>query len=140
MSVYVDASVLVSLFTPDALSARVDELMRRTQAAIVISDFAAAEFASAISRCVRTRELAKNHARSVFGSFDEWSARETQRVEVTSADIAVTATYLRRLDLVLRAPDAIHIAIAQRIGARLMTLDKGMIKAARSLGAGLVAA
>ena len=42
MSVYVDASVLVALFTDDALA---------------ISDFAAAEFASAIARHVRMRAI-----------------------------------------------------------------------------------
>jgi uncharacterized protein len=36
--------------------------------------------------------------------------------------------------LPLRAPDAIHIAMAQRVGAALVTFDRRMAAAARALG------
>jgi uncharacterized protein len=41
---------------------------------------------------------------------------------------------LRRLDVNLRTPDALHIAIAQRLEATLVTFDWGMAAAARPLG------
>jgi len=41
---------------------------------------------------------------------------------------------LRDLTLGLRAPDAINIAIAQRLGAELATFDKKMATAASKLG------
>jgi predicted nucleic acid-binding protein len=41
---------------------------------------------------------------------------------------------LRRLDLPLKTPDAIHIAIAQRVDATLVTFDWQMAAAARALG------
>jgi predicted nucleic acid-binding protein len=40
---------------------------------------------------------------------------------------------LRRLDINLRTPDVIHVAIAQRVGATLV-IDNGMAVAARALG------
>lgn len=43
--------------------------------------------------------------------------------------------FVRRLDLTLRAPDAINIAIATRLGLALMTFDSGMANCARALGA-----
>jgi predicted nucleic acid-binding protein len=41
---------------------------------------------------------------------------------------------LRRLDLTLRAPDAINIALAQRLEATLFTFDAKMAGAAKVLG------
>jgi predicted nucleic acid-binding protein len=74
----------------------------------------------------------------MFVVFDTWTAGETERVQTTSGDIARAAAFIRRLDLTLRAPDAIHIAIAQRVGADLLTFDTPMAKSARALGSSLV--
>lgn len=41
---------------------------------------------------------------------------------------------LRRLDLPLRTPDALNIAMAQRVEAALATFDIQMARAARTLG------
>jgi predicted nucleic acid-binding protein len=58
----------------------------------------------------------------------------SRRVPVTPADLAQATAWIRRLDLTLRAPDAIHIAAAQRLDASLATFDAGMAGAARRLG------
>ena len=42
------------------------------------------------------------------------------------------------LDLPLRTPDALNIAIAQRVGADLLTFDHKMAASARSLGTTVV--
>jgi predicted nucleic acid-binding protein len=41
---------------------------------------------------------------------------------------------LRRLNLRLRAPDAVHLAMAERLGAKIATFDKQMANAANRLG------
>jgi predicted nucleic acid-binding protein len=134
VSLYLDASVLVALFTEDALTAKADSVLRVRAAVVAVSDFAAAEFASAVARLVRTRELSTNAARGVFSTFDAWAARAAARVETTAADVAAAAAYLRRLDLTLRTPDALNIAIAQRIDADLLTFDRRMHASAWALG------
>jgi predicted nucleic acid-binding protein len=60
--------------------------------------------------------------------------RFTQRTEAGTVDIATAITFLRRLDLPLKTPDAIHIAIAQRVGGTLVTFDRQMAASARALG------
>ena len=95
--VYLDPSVLVSLFIPDALSTRADRVLRIQGPEIVLSDFSAAEFASAVSRRVRTRELKSAEAQSLLSEFDEWCIRTTRHVEITALDVAVAANFLRRL-------------------------------------------
>ena len=133
MSVYLDASVLVALFTVDPLTRRADAVLRRDQNVLIVSDFAAAEFAAAIARRVRMKQIAGDDARNVFVTFDTWTARQTGRVQTTAADVAATAAVLRRLDLTLRTADALNLAIAQRIGADLFTFDEQMAASARAL-------
>ncbi|MBW4092806.1 MAG: type II toxin-antitoxin system VapC family toxin [Proteobacteria bacterium] len=134
MSLYLDASVLVALLTHDPLTARAEAFFRAHTPSLVVSDFAAAEFASALARRVRTEDLTEAEARSAFTTLDTWAARATQRAETTPADVAAAGAYLRRLDLTLRTPDALNIAIAQRVGADVATFDTKMAVAARALG------
>ena len=53
---------------------------------------------------------------------------------MTPGDLAAATMFLRRLDLPLRTPDALHIAIAQRLGATLVTFDRQMAASAHALG------
>jgi predicted nucleic acid-binding protein len=101
---------------------------------ILVSDFAGAEFASALARRVRMREIARELAQAAFSAFDAWSQFRGDRLETTTSDVAAAERFLRRLDLNLRTPDALNIAIAQRTGATLATFDGRMADAARALG------
>lgn len=133
MSVYLDASVLVALFTNDPLTTRAEAFLRSKPLVLIVSDFAAAEFSSVIARHVRTKDIKKNDARAAFANFDTWTAQATQRVRISATDIIAAEVLVRRLDLALRTPDAINIAMAQRMGATLATFDKKMSAAARSI-------
>src|SRR5207248_8010374 len=73
-------------------------------------------------------------ARSDLSDLDTWLIRFAQRVEIGAADVAVATMFLRRLDLPLLTPDAIHIAITQRLNATLVTFDRQMATSARALG------
>lgn len=79
-------------------------------------------------------DLAAREAQDACSGFDAWSIRAGQMLETRSADIGVAAGFMRRLDLTLRTPDALHTAIAQRVGARLATLDRRMAADAVKLG------
>jgi uncharacterized protein len=139
LGVYLDASVIVSLLTDDAFFGRADAFFRQQSASLLLSDFAAAEFASVVARSVRTRQIDEDKARILFSDFDAIRSRGTETIETSSADIRVAEGILRRLDLPLRAPDALHITIAQRIGAELATFDDKMAASARALGLALAA-
>lgn len=134
MSSYLDTSVLVPLFTTERLSSRAFAFVRADPTVLIVSDFAAAEFASAVARRVRMHEIVLDDARRLFSMFDGWLARSAHRVDTTGMDVAGAETILRRLDTSLRAPDAIHIALAQRLDATLVTFDRQMADGARALG------
>ncbi len=134
MSVYLDASVLVALFTQDAFTVRAQTFLAARLPILVVSDFAAAEFAAAIDRLVRTQEITRAQARAVFADFDVWRSRATDTALATPSGVGAAASFIRRLDLTLRTADAVNIAIAQRLDATLATFDVKMAASARALG------
>lgn len=134
MSVYFDASVIVPLFIDDPLNDRANRLIEDHSPRPMVSDFAAAEVASALSRLVRIGRVEHTHARAALADFDVWRSRVAGSAQITPADVSVADAYLRRLDLNLRTPDGLHIAMAFRLGAPLATFDVAMAECARMLG------
>ena len=134
MDVYLDASVIVALLTNDALTGRARQFLQSGPWTVFVSDYAAAEVASVVACRVRTGELTEAEARASFDSLDHWTRTFAQPVEAAPSDIAVAVGFIRRLDLTLRAPDAINIAIAGRLGLALATFDRGMASCAVTLG------
>jgi predicted nucleic acid-binding protein len=138
--IYLDASILVPLFINDAFTSRAKAFLHSDAWLLIVTDLAAAEFASAIARRVRMGDVKEADARLVFSHFDTWTGQAARRVETSTADISAAEGFLRRLDLSLRAPDAIHIATAQRLGATIATFDDKMAECARALGTAVAAA
>jgi predicted nucleic acid-binding protein len=134
VSVYLDVNAIVPLFTVDALNDRAEKALRSLNDALIISDFSAAEFCSVIARRVRTRDLRTAEAQTAFFNFDSWCNRYTRRAEMESTDVSGAIRLLRRLDLALRTPDALHIAIVRRTGCKLLSFDIQLARAARALG------
>jgi uncharacterized protein len=130
---YLDASVLVALFTADAWTARARRWIADETAGFVVSDFAAAELASAVARKVRMRALTAAEAGLAFDHFDLWAARHADRAEATPVDTATAAAWLRSLEPSLRTPDALNLAVARRLGTSVVTFDSGMLRAAHAL-------
>ncbi len=133
MTFWLDASVLVALSTRESTSHRIDALLDQSDAPMV-SDFCVAECSSAIARLVRIGTRTTDEADELFRSLDDWVATASSRLAVDQGDIEMATAFIRRPGIALRAPDAIHIAAAQRVGATLLTLDKGMARAAAALG------
>src|ERR1700761_135581 len=119
LSVYLDTSVIVPLFIVDEFSSRAQSFMNSHRSKVIVGDFAAAEFASALGIRCRKKDLKVRQGRAAFADFDAWMSVYALEVETRPVDIRVAETILRRLDLTLRTPDAIHIAISQRLGAEL---------------------
>jgi uncharacterized protein len=138
VSVYLDVNAIVPLFAIDLLNDRAEKALRSLDDDLVVSDFSAAEFSSVIARRVRTRDLRVEEARTAFSNFDGWCARYTRRVEIDTIDVSGASSLIRRLDLALRTPDAIHIAIVHRTSCKLLTFDKSMASAARAIGIEIV--
>ena len=134
MSVYLDASVLLPTLVTEPRSKAVERFLGQADDGLVVSEFAAAEVASGISRLVRTRVLAPDFADSRLTEFDLWREDRTVAIEIEGADVRSAAMIVRRFELMLRTPDALHIAICRRLDASLATLDLRLAEVAVELG------
>jgi len=130
---YLDASVLIPAIVKEATSDAIDEFLFASSETMVISVFAAAEVASALSRLVRHGRLSEREATVRLGDFDELRTGITDRTEITSSDCQLANTNVHRFNLQLRAPDALNAAICRRLAFHLVTLDP-RLSAARELG------
>jgi uncharacterized protein len=131
---YLDASVLVpSIVVEDATGAVGTFLLAKT-ADLIVSDFAALGVASALSRLVRMGKLASSDAAQRLADFDDWRAGPAGVAELDASDCRLASNFVRRFELKLRVPDALHAAICHRLGFQLVTLDKRLAEAARELG------
>lgn len=134
MTFYLDPSVVLPTLVGEPASATVDGFMSTVTQELLVSDFAAAEVASALSRLVRTGRLHAREGAMCLADFDLWRAAMTTVAEIHAADVRLAGVYVRRFDLALRAPDALHVALAHRLDVALVTLDRRMAAAARELG------
>ncbi len=134
MTLYLDASAIVPTLIEEASTAALDDFLAVADDPMVVSDFAAAEVVSAVSRLVRMLLTTRRAADELLGEFDDWRASATTSVEFSEADFRVANLFVRRFDLGLRAPDALHTAICRRANLTLVTLDRKLADAARALG------
>jgi hypothetical protein len=137
LSAYLDASVLLPTLIAEPSTKAVYDRLGAGDRELLISDFAAAEVASALSRLVRMALLTDADASTRLADFDAWRAAMSLPAEIGASDVRLANVYVRRFDLALRAPDALHLAIARRLDATLVTLDRRMAVAARELGIGV---
>ena len=130
MNLYLDASALLPLFIEEDRTGQAHESLRNN--VLIISDVAIAEFSSGVARRARLGEINDSGAAGVFAALDAWTLRATRREMLTTGDVILAISLVRRLELGLRAPDAVNIAIAQRCAATLLTFDARMARSARS--------
>ena len=135
---YLDASVLVSLIVEEPFSQVTTRFVNQHAGHLLTSEFAAAEAASGVSRLVRMDILSIEAATAALEDFDAWRFGATEQVDTVQGDVRFAHLLVRRFETKLRAPDALHVAIAKRLGATLVTRDSGMRTAAELVGVGAV--
>jgi predicted nucleic acid-binding protein len=137
--IYLDTSVLVSAFLPEATSARVHAWLREHgEEALVISDWTRTEFASALALKVRRQELNNTQAAQVQALFIESADASFVQLEISRTDFRLAAQLCAQADSGLRAGDALHLAVTLQHGAQLLTLDKTLHAAAEQAGASVI--
>src|SRR5258708_15206870 len=112
LSAYLDTSVLLPTLIAEPMTEAVYGYLGADPQELLISDFAAAEVASALSRLVRMALLTEADASARLADFD--GAAMSLPVDIGASDARLAHIYVRRFDLALRAPDALHFAIALR--------------------------
>ena len=139
MSVYLDASVILAMLIEEAGTEAMVAFLAANDEALIVSEVAAAEVASGISRLVRMGALEAEDGQARLADFDAWRGSNTTDLDIQAPDTRLASTFVRRFDLRLRAPDAVHAALCRRGGHGLVTLDRRLASAAEALGVRVLA-
>ena len=134
MNVYLDTSVIVSMFTTDAHTSRASRFLALVSDRIALSDWVATEFSSALAIGTRVGRLTSDEREAAELAFQSWRDRAPFTSAVEPIDVRVARDLLKTTTRPLRAGDALHVAIARRLGCSLATFDVGMRAAAVDLG------
>lgn len=131
---YLDTSALVSLLVPDAHTTAIRGFFRTGRPEAAVSSFGLAEFGATLGNKVRRQELSPSGAGLVFAALEGWTDGILTILDIDPADHHAAAALVRRFDLGLRAPDALHLALCQRLALPILTFDARQAAAARALG------
>jgi hypothetical protein len=132
---YVDTSALVPMVVTETGTPQVLAWLAAQRGPPPrISNWTRTELVSAISGKVRASVIAPEAAARALTWARAELLPELAMVILDPADMEDAEGLLERFDLGLRAGDALHLAIARRLGEPLLTLDRRLAAAAESLG------
>lgn len=133
---YLDTSFVAPLFLPEETTSDVAEYVRALPAdEFAVSHWTMVEFASLLARKVRTNELNGEEAPRADARFDTAVSGSFIVFVPSVDDFALARRFVQRLETGLRAPDALHLAIAANHDVRnIFSLDKKLIVAGKVLG------
>ncbi len=132
--IYLDTSVLGAIFFREPGAAKlVDRLESQRKAKLMISAWTLTEMASIGGIKQRTGAIDAVTRQQAIANFQRFASSHLVTVEIDPADFR-TAAVLIESPTALRAGDALHLAIARRLGARIASLDQRLCMAIKVLG------
>ena len=131
---YLDTSVLVSALTNEVRSEEIYLWLDAVQEPAAVSDWTLTEFAAALSGKLRGGSLKHVEWRAARRGLTRLVTTGLESLAVEPIDFSRAAEFASDPDLGLRGGDALHLAVVERTGVRLSTLDKGQANAAHQLG------
>ena len=137
--VYIDTSALVPVFIREAKSEAVIGWLESSGERVAISEWSLVEFASAAAIKVRTGQVAPSLAKQSTARVHEFAQRHCAVAVPGREEFRRAAELAGDGSLKLRAGDALHLAIAESVGAQgILCLDDAMIASAKLLGFNIV--
>lgn len=134
MAAYFDTSVLVPLFFNEAGTAFARVEIAR-EAAAWISYWTLAEFSSAVAFKLRSGQVSEQTAAAGRRFFERFLALRLTVTDVLREDLLNAAHLCQATPTPgLRTPDALHLAIAQRLGLMMVSFDGALVRACRLNG------
>jgi len=131
---YIDTSVLVAYYCPEAISDKVEVLLLSMERPAV-SQLTVIELASAISRKIREGSLAHKSGEAIISLFNTHIAENRFAHYTLQSEHYTTAfKWISRFDTPLRTLDALHLAVAKICKMPIITSDSHLAQSARILG------
>ena len=131
---YIDTSLLVPYYYPEPLSETAQRRIRGDSRPMV-SDLVEVEFFSALAKKVREKAASAIDAGKIGEQFlAHLHGGMYTRIAMQRRHYEIARELLARFTLPLRAPDALHLALAEAEGLHLATADLDLFRSARSVG------
>ena len=131
---YLDTSVLVAYYCPEALSEAAEKMIL-ADGQPAVSALTEVELVSALARKVRERELSRENANYVLAEFQSHLNQLLfKRIPVERDHYSVAFNWLAQFAIPLRSLDALHLAVAAQNNLELVTADNQLSQSARKLG------
>jgi predicted nucleic acid-binding protein len=133
LKVLLDTSALAKRYVQEPGSDELEELFRTTATEVFICSLALPEFAAALGRKVRNKEVPKKDASLASAEFEEdWNGL-FKKIPLTE-NLADSAASLA-IQYPLKGGDSVHLAAALAADVDLfVTSDQQLIKTSRKLG------
>lgn len=131
---YLDTSALIPYYRNEASSEKVQTFLQSMERPPLLSNLTKTEFASALARWVRMKELSTTEADQIQLKFSQHLEQNLYQVKaMTDAHFALAERWMIQRIGALRTLDALHLALAMQLEATLVTCDKALADAAEKL-------
>jgi predicted nucleic acid-binding protein len=135
--IYLDTSVLGAIFFRESGAKElVARLESRRKQRLAISAWTLTEMVSIGGIKQRMGAIDAETRLQALSNFQRFASAHLTMTEIEPADFRTAAVFIET-PTALRAGDALHLAVAHRLGARVASLDKRMCAAAQVLGLNL---
>ena len=126
---------MLPYYREEAVSDTVQTLLISLTAPALLTPLGKVEFASALARWVRMRELTETQATDIENAYQQdLAAGCFQVIPMTVRNYQQAERWLLSRQTSLRTLDALHLASAHTLDAQLVTCDSGLARSADLLG------
>jgi predicted nucleic acid-binding protein len=132
---YLDTSALLPYYRKEATSQAIQGFLSSLRIPVAISDLTGLEFASAVSRWVRMKEITEAQAGLLENAF-AGDARSGlfRRLSITTKHYRQAHQWISSGKTALRTLDALHVACCFGAGLEIVTSDELLALSADTLG------
>ena len=132
--VYIDTSVLVAYYCPEKISDQVEKILVETSIP-AISQLTDVELTSALARKIREKTLSKEDGKAVLAIFQtQIDEKSYTYLPIQPKHFSTAMGWIAEFNTPLRTLDALHLAIASKNKAPLLTANKKLAESAKKLG------
>ena len=133
MRLYLDSSVLVAAFAPEKFTSRALDILGKASE-VLISELTVTETRVSLIRKRKRKAMTATEVDEALAEIEDAIRDGTLGVEPLPVAYRAAEEMANRVTIPVRAMDALHVAMAARLGADLATFDADQAAAARAEG------